>query len=269
MDYPIIRLRDGFRGQKEHLRPDIRRFQRLLISAGERAIVADGWYGTQSKQATERIQGRDGFVSDGVVRPSLWVWMEYLGGGPRPSPGRGMSLGQLVSIVGQRRATEAQRHLEGLNGAMSTYDIDTPLRRAHFLAQVAHESGGLRWTEELASGDAYEGRDDLGNTQPGDGRRFKGRGLIQLTGRFNYRQYTTHHRQNGGRENFESRPTQVAEPPFASDVAGWFWDTRNINALADTDDIEAVTRRVNGGLRGIDERRRYLSLAKTALMPQT
>src|SRR5512134_1807593 len=88
-------------------------------------------------------------------------------------------------------AVEAQldRYFEPLAEAMPANDINTPLRIAHFLAQLGHESGDLRYSEELASGIAYEGRLDLGNTQPGDGMRFKGRGLIQLTGRANYTRY--------------------------------------------------------------------------------
>ena len=86
-------------------------------------------------------------------------------------------------------ATDANidKFLPHLNDTMATFEIDTPMRQAHFLAQIAHESGSLRYVREIASGEAYEGRQDLGNVMPGDGPRFKGRGLIQLTGRTNYK----------------------------------------------------------------------------------
>ncbi len=146
---------------------------------------------------------------------------------------------------------------------MARYDIDSPLRQAHFLAQIGHESGQLRYREEIASGAQYEGRRSLGNVQPGDGRRFKGRGLIQLTGRANYQQYDSA-RNLGGTLLVD--PGRVAsDPDLCVDVAGWFWHTRKINALADRDDLRAVTRRINGGTRGLTERQALLRRAKTVL----
>ncbi|WP_337996239.1 glycoside hydrolase family 19 protein [Oleispirillum naphthae] len=135
-----------------------------------------------------------------------------------------------------------------------------PLRLAHFLAQVAHESGSLRYTEEIASGDAYEGRTNLGNTHPGDGRRYKGRGLIQLTGRFNYREC-------GAALNLplEDQPELLAEPEAACLSAGWYWETRGLNGIADTDDALKVTRRINGGTNGLEDRLANLRRTKKAL----
>ena len=140
------------------------------------------------------------------------------------------------------------------------YKIDTPDRQAHFIAQVAHESDGLRTTVEYADGSAYEGRKDLGNTHKGDGRKFRGRGLIQLTGRANYAAAT----KALGRD-FVGHPERVAEFPAAADVSGWFWDTHDLNRHADRDDVEAATRAINGGLNGLDSRIAYLDSAKTAL----
>ncbi|SAL06494.1 lysozyme [Caballeronia calidae] len=147
--------------------------------------------------------------------------------------------------------------------SMAKYGIDTPLRQAHFLAQIGHESGELRFKEELASGSAYEGREDLGNVQAGDGRLFKGRGFIQLTGRANYTAYA----RSIGRENdILANPTRVAtEPSLCVDVAGWFWSRRQLSALADNDDLIGVTKKINGGLNGIENRRRLLNRAKAVL----
>jgi putative chitinase len=147
-----------------------------------------------------------------------------------------------------------------LQEVMTKYQIDSPLRRAHFLAQVGHESAELLYVEEIANGDAYEGRVDLGNTEPGDGRRFKGRGLIQLTGRTNYRDYgRTIGVDLEGNDNWKRVST---DPALTVDVAGWFWRNKELNAVADTDDVQLVTRRVNGGLNGLADRTRQLTRAK-------
>jgi putative chitinase len=132
---------------------------------------------------------------------------------------------------------------------MSMFGVDTRERRAMFLAQVGHESGQLRYVEEIASGAAYEGRADLGNTQPGDGVKFKGRGLIQITGRHNYREC--------GKEfklDLLSNPKLLSEPKLAALSAGWFWWKNNLNRFADVGDIEGCTRKVNGGLNGYKDR---------------
>ncbi len=168
---------------------------------------------------------------------------------------------QLHNILPAARFADVDRYLPALNAGMAAREINTPLRVAHFLAQIGHESGHLRYAEEIADGSRYEGRADLGNTQPGDGRRFKGRGLIQLTGRANYAAYGA----AIGRDLLAD-PTPVAtDPALAVDVACWFWASRGLNALADADDLERITRRVNGGLNGLADRRAILARAKVAL----
>lgn len=138
-----------------------------------------------------------------------------------------------------------------LEDACIRFGIDTTLRKAHFLAQVAHESDNFRATTEYASGRAYEGRRDLGNTQPGDGVRFRGRGLIQLTGRANYAEYS---RDLYGDDRAVRDPEMLARLPDAALAAGWFWHKRGLNARADTDSVESVTRRINGGTNGLADR---------------
>lgn len=137
------------------------------------------------------------------------------------------------------------------------YGIDTPLRLAHFLAQLGHESGELRYTEELASGLAYEGRADLGNSEQGDGPRYKGRGLIQLTGRANYTAFSKYIGVD-----YVAHPERLKEPTPAVVVACWFWCSRNLNKYADADDLRGVTRRVNGGYNGLGSRADFLARAK-------
>lgn len=141
--------------------------------------------------------------------------------------------------------------------------VTSPLRISHFLAQVAHESDGFCAVEEYASGAAYEGRADLGNVEPGDGKRFKGRGPIQLTGRRNYRAFTVWMRSiQPDCPDFEQRPELVAEWPWAGWAVAFFWATNDLNTLADNDNLVAVTKRINGGRNGLEDRRRYLTKVK-------
>jgi putative chitinase len=156
------------------------------------------------------------------------------------------------------------KYFRGLKQKMPENGLDKALRQAHFLAQIAHESAELRFSEEIANGAEYEGRVDLGNTQPGDGVRFKGRGLIQLTGRANYTKYgKARHRDFTTGNN----PKLIAtRPTLAVDVACWFWKQHKLNALADRDDVTAVTQVINGGLNGLADREAKLARAKFFLV---
>jgi putative chitinase len=143
----------------------------------------------------------------------------------------------------------------GANVHLPRYEIDAnPKRMAHFLAQVCHESGGFRYMEEIASGAAYDGRKDLGNVFPGDGKRFKGRGPIQLTGRANYRRFG----QLCGID-LENHPEIAAMPSVGMLTAALYWDDRKLNALADAGDIEGITRKINGGLNGFADRKEWFA----------
>jgi predicted chitinase len=155
---------------------------------------------------------------------------------------------------------KAQQYLPFLNSAMQEAGINTRLRKSAFLAQLAHESVELRYMEEIASGAAYEGRTDLGNTQRGDGVRYKGRGPIQLTGRANYRA--------AGKAlglDLEGNPTQAADPQVGFRTAAWYWTTRNLNTYADAGDFREVTRRINGGYNGLPSREAYYRTALSLL----
>lgn len=171
-----------------------------------------------------------------------------------------MNLDQLLQIMPYTRRAKAELFCPLLNDAFIEYRIDTPLRQAAFLAQVGHESGQLRYLEELASGAAYEGREDLGNTNPGDGVRFKGRGLIQITGRANYAAC--------GRAlgmDLVNDPDRLSSPRLAVRSAGWFWKGHGLNELADMPDFIKITRRINGGTNGLAERQALYAKAKTVL----
>ncbi len=167
---------------------------------------------------------------------------------------------QLHKIMPAASTTDVALYLPHLNRSMPEYAIDTPLRAAHFIAQIGHESGSLRYVEEIASGRQYEGRSDLGNRYPGDGERFKGRGLLQLTGRANYTALTQHTGYD-----FVGEPQALSDPRYAVLSACWFWQCRHLNRWADADDLSAITRRINGGLNGIEDRRAFLQRAKEVM----
>ncbi|MDG3580398.1 peptidoglycan-binding protein [Rhizobium sp. YJ-22] len=156
---------------------------------------------------------------------------------------------------------------EHLPPLMQRFEIDRPLRIAHFLAQTAHESDSFCAMEEYASGAAYEGRADLGNVQAGDGKRYKGRGPIQLTGRTNYRAFTGWMRENVSVDvpDFEARPELVVSDRWVAYSAIYFWATRGLNRHADRDDIFAVTSIINGGRNGIEDRKTKLARAKVEI----
>jgi len=158
--------------------------------------------------------------------------------------------------------------------ALRRSQCNTVARCAMFIAQVGTESGGLQWMEELASGAEYEGRADLGNTQPGDGVRFKGRGPIQVTGRANY----TNLSEWAASLGYVISPTYFVDHPeeLSSDTYGflgaiWYWTVaRNMNSFADAMDINGATRAVNGGLNGLADRTQRWNVALrfgNALLP--
>ena len=156
---------------------------------------------------------------------------------------------QLAWIYKEADQKLIDRFLDPINKTLEEFEINTPQRIRMFLAQIGHESGQLRYRKELASGAAYEGRKDLGNTTPGDGVRYKGRGLIQITGKYNYGLASL----ALGLPLLE-KPELLEEDLNACRSAGWFWYKSNLNALADMGKFETITRRINGGLNGYSDR---------------
>lgn len=149
----------------------------------------------------------------------------------------------------------AQKWADALTAAMAGGQINTRLRIAAFLAQIGHESGSLVYSKELGGPSyfaKYDGRKDLGNTQPGDGARFAGRGLIQITGRANYGRAS---QALFGDDRLLKNPELLEEPEWAAKSATWYWSTRNLNALADADRFTEITRAINGGTNGLEDRK--------------
>eukprot|EP01017_Pseudomicrothorax_dubius_P037541 TRINITY_DN5516_c0_g2_i3.p1 TRINITY_DN5516_c0_g2~~TRINITY_DN5516_c0_g2_i3.p1 ORF type:complete len:199 (-),score=64.97 TRINITY_DN5516_c0_g2_i3:139-735(-) len=161
---------------------------------------------------------------------------------------------------GGSKATAFHPHLLK---AMQSGGITNCPRIAAFLGQLGHESGQFRYMEELASGAAYEGRRDLGNTQAGDGRRFKGRGPIQITGRANYAAMS-----KALGYDFIKNPTAAASPDWGFKVAVWYWNTRGLSQLADQNNqgaYDKITRLINGGYNGKADRDQLWRKAKSVL----
>lgn len=172
-----------------------------------------------------------------------------------------ITLDELQKICPTTKVSRLEKFIEPLNAAMQEFEIsETPVREMHFIAQVAHESGGFNYVRELASGAAYEGRADLGNTEPGDGIRYKGRGLIQVTGRSNYRACG-----DALGVDVVSEPELLESPVLAARSAAWFWSSRGLNHMADLGDIRGITKRINGGLNGFSDRLAYLEKAQVVM----
>jgi len=179
-----------------------------------------------------------------------------------------ITLPQLLQILPGARLG-AGVFLPALNTAMSRFEIGQPKRVAAFLAQVGHESGELRYVRELGS-DAYLSKYDtgalavrLGNTPEadGDGQKYRGRGLIQITGRRNYLACS---QALFGDERLLREPTLLEQPQWAAESAAWFWQSNGLNELADKDQFTTITRRINGGLNGLEDRLRLWARAKAA-----
>ena len=128
-----------------------------------------------------------------------------------------MTKENLRKILIHATAANIEKFYQPLVDTMEKFEINTPKREAAFIAQLAHESGSFKYVKEIASGSAYEGRKDLGNTEPGDGVKFKGRGLIQLTGRANYKKASEYFK-----EDFITKPELIETPKYATLIAGWY-----------------------------------------------
>jgi putative chitinase len=175
---------------------------------------------------------------------------------PTTGSSQGIELAHLRAFLPRLPESKAALLLPHLNAAMAEGNINTPRRKAAFLAQLAHESGEFHYFEELASGKAYEGRKDLGNLHPGDGVRYKGRGPIQITGRVNYRA--------AGAAlgiDLENNPSRAAAPDVGFRTAVWFWTSHRLNDHADKGNLDAITYRINGGHNGKDSRDAYYQRA--------
>jgi predicted chitinase len=162
----------------------------------------------------------------------------------------------MKAMPGLGRST-ATAYLPHMEKAMNEFGITNVHRAWMWLAQTGHESVSLTYLEEIASGAAYEGRKDLGNTQPGDGKKYKGRGPIQITGRSNY--------TSAGaalKLPLVDQPHIAADPQHAFRVSAWWWKNHGLNEISDRDDVVAATKRINGGTNGLSDRQSRWGKAK-------
>jgi len=194
---------------------------------------------------------------------SSWITI-YRKGPKKTEPSTGevyVTKAQLATIWGCSAELIHDYEIDEMNSCLEKYDITTVPRIRHFLSQTAHESGGGRYKKEIASGEAYNGRDDLGNTSPGDGPKYKGAGYIQLTGKYNYSRLAEYLDDPRVMEGVE----YVAENlPFTS--AGYWWEDNKMNELIDSGaDVLAVTKRVNGGTAGLADRQHYYDICLRTL----
>lgn len=200
-----------------------------------------------------------------VKAPSGWVSVAFLADADNSDIGTGV---KDLSITYQKIKLLAPGAKDEVIGSMATsmaatltsYSINTELRIDHFFAQAAEESDGFRTLFEYGNQSyfaRYDGRADLGNTHPGDGFKYRGRGIFQLTGRTNYELY-------GGLVglDFINNPDLAAVPANAVKTACLYWTRKGLNQFADNDDIVSITRRINGGTNGLDTRKTYLARAK-------
>jgi predicted chitinase len=182
-----------------------------------------------------------------------------------------LTIEQLQKIMPQLPAAKRATLFPFLTAAIREFAIEAPPRAAAFLAQLAHESGQFRFMEEIWGPTPAQRRyeppgklaTDLGNTEKGDGKRFKGRGPIQITGRANYRRY-------GDLLGVDliADPPRAASPDVAFRVAGLYWSKKGLNDLADRGTREAfkeITRRINGGFNGLADREKFYATAKSIL----
>ncbi|QJI33536.1 glycoside hydrolase family 19 protein [Pseudomonas sp. ADAK13] len=180
-----------------------------------------------------------------------------------------ITLPQLIQVMPGARL-RAGIFLASLNTATALHQITTPKRIAAFLAQIGHESGELRYVRELGS-DQYLSKYDtgtlaarLGNSPEadGDGQKYRGRGLIQITGRRNYLACS---QALFGDELLLQQPELLEQPQWACESAAWFWQSNGLNELADNDQFTTITRRINGGLNGLENRLQLWARAKAVL----
>ncbi|NLW90091.1 MAG: hypothetical protein GXY34_00620 [Syntrophomonadaceae bacterium] len=227
-------------------------------------LVIDGYFGANTLTAVNTFKilnslGNVGYYQ-GKVGEQTWNKLFSITAVKRGAPNIILVTAAQLNAIGWRKVTDSV--LWDLNDSLQRFSINTTPRLRHFISQCSHESGGGRYTKEIASGTAYEGRSDLGNTYPGDGPRYKGAGYLQVTGRHNYQSLAT----AIGDPRVMDGVDYVAEHyPWTS--AGYWWSTHRMNGICDAGaSVKEITRRVNGGYNGLQNREMYYKRCCTVLV---
>lgn len=224
---------------------EVKKMQKFL------GLKDDGDFGDKTEIAVKKWQKENGLKDDGIVGKVTWEKMF-----PVQTIKEDVVIPKQTELsIDKLKGKVPDSVLKEIVEIADKFNITTNLRLAHFLSQCAHESGNWKYKLEIASGRAYEGRKDLGNTEAGDGVRFKGRGYIQLTGRANYHKFS---KFIG--EDCVANPDLVATKyPLAS--AAYFFNSNKLWSICDlgaTDEIVTrVTKRVNGGANGLSDRLKH------------
>lgn len=217
----------------------------------------DGYFGSETERAVKRFQASTGLVADGIVGDRTWQKIAETPKLPVPEAGL-VTSSQIEYIFGKPISPYL---FNDLNKCLERFEINKPERIRQFIAQIAHESVGFQFFVEFADGSDYEPPSilalQLGNTEPGDGARFKGAGALQMTGRYNYQRFADY---MGDARIMEGVEYVASTYPITS--AGFWWYDNKMNFFVDSGaTCEEVSRKVNGGTNGLSDRLRYYNLA--------
>jgi len=210
------------------------------------------------QELEDEINALDPYI---LSRDSAWYRTWTAAVAPKPQQ-QLVTVEQVAQVSGWKTGQFNDKFMNDLNMLVRVADMTSLNQRRHLISQTCHETGRYRWMKEIASGEAYEGRTDLGNTQPGDGKLYKGGGVIQLTGRYNYQRFSTWLERNGMRDDMvmELGANYVADAyPFLSAIC-WIQENK-WDEVCKSEDVYQVTRVLNGGYNGLEDRIKYYNKA--------
>lgn len=236
----------------------VKELQQLLNQNGY-SLVVDGIIGEKSTRAFNDFKFKNYLEYPNIIGSTT---LNFLIKNATPKK-LILTLNKLKRIYIHTPEKKLIKFIKPLNKTCQKFKINNKPRMTAFLAQLGHESGGFKYMEELASGRMYENRRDLGNIYKGDGMRFKGRGCIQITGRYNYTKVSQYLKTD-----FINNPKLLAQLPYAILSAGWYWNSRGLNQYADNNNLigfRKITRLINGGYNGLSDRLNYWSRAKLVI----